>query len=106
MKRHKAHDMDGMKVEEGRGHIVLTDLTNIFYNTLKTKQIPDSWHKAKTVILFIKGDLKDIKNYRPISLLPHDYKMLTRLLQTRTETSQGSKQYSEKAFLHQSICKI
>ena len=92
------------------GSVVLTYLTNIFNNILKTKQIPDSWHEAKIVILFIKGDPKDIKNYRPISLLPHSYTIFTRLLQTRIErtldeSNQENKQVSEKAILQHIICK-
>ena len=43
--------------------MVLTYLTNIFNNILRTKQIPDSWH---LVILFKKGDPKDIS---PLSSL-------------------------------------
>ena len=42
MKRHKAHGMDGITsdiIKLGRGQIVLTYLTNIFNNILKTKQI-------------------------------------------------------------------
>ena len=66
MKRHKAHGMNGIASD-----IKLTYLINIFNNILKTKQIPDSWHEAKIVILFKKGGLKDIKNYRSISLLSH-----------------------------------
>ena len=61
------------------GPIILTYLINIFNNMLKTKQIPGNWHGAKIVILFKKGDFKDIKNYRPISLLSHSYKAFTRL---------------------------
>ena len=109
MKRHKAQGMDGITsdiIKLGRP-IVLTYLTNIFNNILKTKQIPDSWHEAKIVILFKKGDPKDIKNYRPISLLSHSYKIFTRLLQTRIErTNQENKQVSEKAVLQQTICKL
>ena len=81
---------------EGRGQIVLTCLTNIFNNILKTKQIPDSWHEAKIVILFEKGDPKHIKNYRPISLLSHSYKIFTRLLQTRIEITLDENQPREQ----------
>ena len=93
------------------GPIVLTCLTNTFKNIPKTKQIPDSWHEAKIVILFKKGDHIDIKNYKPIILLSHSYKIFTRLLQTRIEitldeTNQDNKQVSEMAILQQTICKL
>ena len=71
--------------------------SNIFNNILKTKQIPDCWHETKIVILFKKGDLKDIKNYRPISLLSHSYKIFTRLLQTRIERALDENQPREQA---------
>ena len=77
--------------------LVLTYLTNIFNNRRKAKQIPDSWHEAKIVILFKKGDPKDIKNYRPISLQSHSYKIFTRLLQTRIERTLNENQPREQA---------
>ena len=40
---------------------------------------------------------KDIKNYRPISLLSHSYKIFTRFLQTRIEGTLGEKQPREQA---------
>ena len=56
MKRHKAQGVDGITSDIIKlgGPIVLTYLTNIFSNILKTKQIPDSGHEAKIVILFKK----------------------------------------------------
>ena len=71
LERHKAQGVDGITSDIIKlgGPIVLTYLINIFNNILKTKQIPDNWHEAKIVILFKKGDPKDIKNYRPINLL-------------------------------------
>ena len=99
MKRHKAQGVDGIKSDIIKlgGPMVLTYLTNIFNNILRTKQIPDSWHEAKIVILFKKGDPKDIKNYRPISLLSHSYKIFTRLLQTRIERTLDENQPREQA---------
>ena len=99
MKRHKAQGVDGITSDIIKlgGPMVLTYLTSIFNNILKTKQIPDSWHEAKIVILFKKGDPKDIKNYRPISLLSHSYKIFTRLLQTRIERTLDENQPREQA---------
>ena len=99
MKRHKAQGVDGITSDIIKlgGPMVLTYLTNIFNNILRTKQIPDSWHEAKIVILFKKGDPKDIKNYRPISLLSHSYKIFTRLLQTRIERTLDENQPREQA---------
>ena len=99
MKRHKAQGVDGITsdiIKLGEP-MVPTYLTNIFNNILKTKQIPDSWHEAKIVILFKKGHPKDIKNYRPISLLSHSYKIFTRLLQTRIERTLDENQLREQA---------
>ena len=98
-KRHKAQGVDGITSDIIKlgGPIVLTYLTNIFNNILEAKQIPDSWHEANIVILFKKGDPKDIKNFRPISLLSHSYKIFTRLLQTRIERTLDENQPREQA---------
>ena len=99
MKRHKAQGVDGITSDiiKLEGSIVLTYVTNTFNNLLKTKQIPDSWHEAKIVILLKKGDPKDIKNYRPTSLLSHSYKIFTRPLQTRIERTLDENQPREQA---------
>ena len=90
-------DIIKLGAERGGGGVVLTYLTNIFNNILKTNQIPDSWHEAKIAILFKKGDPKDIKNYRSTGLLSHSYKIFTRLLQTRTERTLDENQPREQA---------
>ena len=91
---------DIIKLGGGGGggvEMVLTYLINIFNNILKTKQIPDSWHEAKMVILFKKGDPKDTQNYRPISLLSQSDKKITRLLQARIERTLNQNQPREQA---------
>ena len=104
MKRLKAQGMDEItsdiiKLGGEGGQIVLTYLTNIFNNILKTTQIPDSKHEAKIVIPFKKRDPKDIKNFRPISILLHCYKIFTRLLQTITErTLDGNQPRDQEGF--------
>ena len=112
MKRHKAQGVDGITSDIIKlgGPVVLTYLTNIFNNILRTKQIPDSWHEAKIVILFKKGDPKDIKNYRPILSCHTVTKYLQgscklELKELWTKTNQEKKQASEKAILQQTTCK-
>ena len=67
------------------GEQITKGLTKCFNKILETKTIPPSWNEAKIIILYKKGDPDDIKNYRPISLLAHSYKLFTRLLQKRME---------------------
>ena len=79
------------------GSEALKQITTIFNNILRTQKIPHEWKEAKIIILFKKGDRKDIKNYRPISLLSHMYKLFTRVLQKRMEKVLDSNQPREQA---------
>ena len=42
----------------------------IFRNILLTSTYPDTWKLANVTPIFKKGDKQNIKNDRPISLLP------------------------------------
>jgi len=50
-----------------------------------TRKVPDSWYNAVVILLHKKGDKEDIRNYRPISLLPVMYNIFTRILTNRLE---------------------
>ncbi|GFR89505.1 endonuclease-reverse transcriptase [Elysia marginata] len=79
------------------GEPALDYLTKYFNEILKTGKIPTSWEEAKIIVIYKKGDPGDIKNYRPISLLSHSYKLFTRLLQTRMERILDENQPREQA---------
>ena len=65
--------------------------------TLKKKRIPTTWKNAKMVIIFKKGNKKDLKNYRMICLLPNIYKVLTKILTKRLQKTQDENQPREQA---------
>ena len=79
------------------GDEALKQITKIFNQILKHRKIPTEWKEAKIIIIHKKGDRKDIKNYRPISLLSHMYKLFTRVLQRRMENILDANQPREQA---------
>ena len=79
------------------GQQTIAKLTDAYNIILRTKEIPKTWEEAKVIILYKKGDRRDIKNYRPISLLAHSYKIFTRLLESRIEVQLDANQPREQA---------
>ena len=49
---------------------IIKPLTIIFNSSLKSGVFPSAWKKANIIPIHKKGDKMNIKNYRPISLLP------------------------------------
>lgn len=99
MKKGKASGMDHLTVYILRmgGESVIHVLTKLFNRTMKLEEIPTQWNESKVIILFKKGDVKDIKNYRPISLLPHVYKLFTRVILARIGKQLDENQPREQA---------
>ncbi|KAE9412994.1 hypothetical protein Angca_009391, partial [Angiostrongylus cantonensis] len=58
-------------------------LARLFTCYLSECEVPSQWKTSKTVLLFKKGDLHDIGNYRPICLLSVVYKLFTRVILNR-----------------------
>ena len=55
-------------------------MLNAYWNG---KQMPSELTQAQVILLFKKGDKSKLSNYRPISLLNTNYKLLTVILQKR-----------------------
>ncbi|KAE9413922.1 hypothetical protein Angca_009152, partial [Angiostrongylus cantonensis] len=62
-------------------------------------KVPTQWKTSKTVLvlLFKKGDLHDVGNYRPICLLSVVYKLFTRVILNRIDTTLDECQPCEQA---------
>ena len=58
-------------------------LLNTFNEIATTGFMPRSWKEGRIILLYKKGDKKDILNYRPITLLNADYKLLCKILANR-----------------------
>ena len=85
MHRYAAPGPDDIIIEYIKmgGPKLLGYLEKLFNDCLDKGEIPQAWKNADVIILHKKGDKEDIKNYRPISLLSHTYKLLTRIITNR-----------------------
>jgi Reverse transcriptase (RNA-dependent DNA polymerase) len=99
MKSGKAPGEDGLTIDvlKRAGRTVSEVLARLFTSCLHEENIPESWKNASIIILHKKGDTEDLKNYRPISLLPILYKVFTKILSNRLETVLDENQPREQA---------
>lgn len=65
------------------GRVLHQALAKLFERCLLLNEVPTSWKEAEVILLHKKGDQSDLKNYRPISLLPSIYKVFTKILARR-----------------------
>ena len=56
------------------------DLVQVYNNAYIMQRLPDSMNESIIKLVPKKGDLADIKNWRPVSLLNVDYKILSRII--------------------------
>ena len=81
----RASGRDGISVEtlKSGGASLDQQLAILYIKCWNEKKIPKSWKSSKLVFIHKKGDNKDLKNYRPISLLSNTYKVFTKILTLR-----------------------
>ncbi|EYC16752.1 hypothetical protein Y032_0032g2474 [Ancylostoma ceylanicum] len=66
-------------------HILARPLCQFLNKVISTKTVPKELAYADTILLYKKGDSRDVANYRPISLLSTIYKVMTKILCRRLE---------------------
>lgn len=81
----RAPGIDGLTVEfyETFWSILAPDILDVFNESMAAGSLPLSCRRAVVALLPKKGNLQDIKNWRPVSLLCTDYKILSKALANR-----------------------
>ena len=62
------------------GDAIIEPLFKMLKNCWKRGIFPDEWKKGNIVPIFKKGDKQNIKNYRPVALLPICSKIFERVM--------------------------
>ena len=71
------------KVLKHINHIISPVLKGLFNNCLRLGIFPDELKIAKVTPLFKSGNINDMSNYRPISILPVLSKILEKIIYKR-----------------------
>ncbi|XP_072943439.1 uncharacterized protein [Epargyreus clarus] len=85
LKNNRAPGEDGITTEllKAGGKPILIALQQLFDSVISQGIAPEAWSKSVVVLFFKKGDTSLLKNYRPIALLSHVYKVFSRVIYNR-----------------------
>ena len=85
MKNNKSPGEDGITIEFYKTYfsIIGEDMLEVFQCGLNNRELAYSQYLAVISLLYKKGQREDIRNWRPISLLNVDYKILSKILAER-----------------------
>ena len=107
-KNEKAPGPDGITAEmlKAGGEPLWEQLAKFFTACMRKKRIPVKWKESRTVLLYKKGDPNDVKNYRPICLLPVIYKLFTKIIVNRITEQLDAAQPPEQAGFRKGFCTL
>ena len=89
LENNKSPGNDGLTAEFYKTFTTLLqeDLKELYEDISTIGRMPDSMRQAVITCVYKKGKTEDITNWRPISLLNYDYKILTKVLANRLQGS-------------------
>ena len=89
LENNKSPGNDGITAESYKTFTTLPqeDLKELFEDISVTGRMQESMRQAVIICIYKKGKTEDITNWRPISLLNYDYKILTKVLANRLQGS-------------------
>ena len=77
-------------------HYLISPLKVLFNQSLIQSKLPDLWKIGLIIPIFKKGDIKNIKNYRPITILSCFAKLLDHLIYNRLSSFFNNKIITEQ----------
>ena len=86
LNKNKSPGSDGLTGEfyQTFEKIIIEDLQETYNNSILQKELPDSCKEGIITLIFKnKGTRKNLKNWRPITLLNNDYKILSKIITKR-----------------------
>lgn len=78
-------------------YIPAAPLTKLFNFIPEAGVTPIQWSESNIILIYKKGNPRDIGNYRPISLLPCMYKLFSTIINLRINATLESNQPIEQA---------
>ena len=99
MSNDKAVGLEGISVEslKAGGSVVHKELAKLYTMCLQENRTPKDWKTSNMILIHKKGDNRNLKNYRPISLLSNVYKLFTKIMTKRLEKQLDENQPIEQA---------
>lgn len=100
MKAGRAPGIDGLSVDffKAMWNYIGRDLYEVIQECFKEKRLPTSCQRAVLTLLPKKGDLSDLKNWRPVSILTTDYKLIAKVLANRLKTVLGDVIHQDQSY--------
>ncbi|KAE9413219.1 hypothetical protein Angca_010092, partial [Angiostrongylus cantonensis] len=99
VKKRRAPGPDRIRLEHLKNlpPVLVSTLARLFTHYLSECKVPTQCKTSETVLLFRKGDLHHIGNYRPICLLSVLYKLFSRVILNRIDRTLDEGQPCEQA---------